>query len=664
MMGEIGRWALIFALLIVVYAGVAHLIAIKSGNKRLLHSAKNAVLVVTGLTTIASSALIYLLVTDDFRYQYVAQYTSTDTSLLYKVAAFWGGNAGSLLFWLWILTIYTALVTWSKHKDSHQYLPWVSTVMLTISLFFVFLVNFVAQPFALANEVVTEGSGLNPLLQNPGMAVHPVMLYLGYIGFTIPFAYGIAALILKKADATWLKVTRRWTLVTWLFLSMGIIYGAQWAYVELGWGGYWTWDPVENASFLPWLTGTAFLHSAMIQEKKGKLKGWNISLIVLTFMLVIFGTFLTRSGLLWSVHAFANGPIGAYFLGLIGVVLIVSLSLIWSRWSLLKADQVQYEAVVSKENSFLINNLLLVGIMFTTFFGTIYPIISETLTGTKVMVGAPYFNRVNVPIFIALILLMGICPLIAWKKSSLRTVRKNLFLPLIVALLTAFVLFAMGVSEWRVFLSLTVAAFVLATIFLEFALAVQARVKSTGENPFLSLYMLFVKNRRRYGGYIVHFAIIMIVIGLTGAGFYSLDLQSSIAPGETMRAGNYTLQYRNIDEVTTPARNTVYAEFLVSKGDKLLGAVRPKKVFYTNGNQPSTDVSVVSSFTDDLYVVLNGWIEDSEKAVIQVKVFPLISWAWFGGYVLIFGSLISLWPGKKKRRSFRTPKAMESVLDG
>lgn len=662
-MGELGHWALIFAFIVIVYAVIAHLIAIKSGNQRLLHSAKNAVLVLAGLTTLASVSLIYLLVTDDFRYVYVTQYTSTDTALLYKITALWGGNAGSLLFWFWILSIYTALVTWSKHKDSDQYLPWVSTVMLLIGLFFAALVNFVSQPFALAAETVTEGSGLNPLLQNPGMAVHPVMLYLGFIGFSIPFAYGIAALILKKADATWLKVTRRWTLVTWLFLSMGIIYGAQWAYVELGWGGYWAWDPVENASFLPWLTGTAFLHSAMIQEKKGMLKGWNISLITLTFILTIFGTFLTRSGLLWSVHAFANGPIGAYFLGFIGIIFIASLSLIWSRWPFLKADT-QYEAAISKESSFLINNLLLIGIMFTTFFGTIYPVISETLTGTKVMVGAPYFNRVNIPIFIALILLMGICPLIAWKKSSLKAVRNNLFFPFIVSLPAAAILFAVGVREWLALISLTIAIFVFLTIFLEFAKAVQARVKATGENPFQSFYMLFVKNRRRYGGYIVHFAIILMVIGLTGAGGYTVDIQKSVALGEVVNVGNYQLEYRKLDEISTSSANTVYAEFLVTKGEKQLGVVRPEKVFYTNGAQPATEVSVVNSFTDDLYVVLNGWVDQTDNAVIQVKIFPLISWVWFGGYVLVFGSLISLWPGKKRRGSFRTPKASESVLDG
>jgi cytochrome c-type biogenesis protein CcmF len=648
-MGDIGHWSLIFALIIIPYAIMAQVIGIRTHNPRWLLSGKYAILGFSLLTTLASGSLIYLLVTGDFSYAYVAQYSSKDMLLFYKISAFWGGNAGSLLLWFWILSIYTALVAWSKHKESHAYLPWVSIVLMSVNLFFAVILNFVAPPFSLNPEVVTDGSGLNPLLQNPGMAVHPVTLYLGYIGFAVPFAYGIAALVLKRADATWLKVTRRWTLVSWLFLSMGIIYGSQWAYVELGWGGYWAWDPVENASLLPWLTATAFLHSAMVQEKKGMLKGWNVSLITLTFLLTLFGTFLTRSGLLWSVHSFASGPLGAYFLGFIGIVLSISLALIIQRWPVLKADA-QFEATVSKESSFLLNNLLLVGSAFTVFWGTMYPVISEVITGDKVMVGAPYFNRVNVPIAIALVLLMGICPLIAWRKSTLKAIRRQFTYPLIAGLIIGFILFVFGLRDWVPLLSMTSAAFVVVTILLEFFQAVRARVKMTEENPIRSLMMLFVKNRRRYGGYIVHLAIIFIIIGFTGAGSYDFNVQKSIKPGEIMSAGHYTLQYRGLGEETLSDRNMVYAEFLVWKNGKEVGVIRPEKVFYASGAQPTTEVAIISYVMEDLFVILDGWVDETQQAVVQVKIFPLISWVWFGGYVLIVGTLISLWPERRKMR--------------
>ena len=648
-MGDIGRLALIFSVVIIVYGLISHFMAIRTKNIRWLKSAKSSVLVLVFLTTLASGSLIYLLVTGDFRYDYVASYASTDMSLFYKVTAFWGGNAGSLLLWFWILSIYTALVTWSKHKDSSQYLPWVSAILLMINGFFVLVLNTIEQPFALNPEQMNEGDGLNPLLQNPGMAVHPITLYLGYIGFAIPFAYGMATLLLKKADAVWLKVTRKWILVSWLFLSMGILFGSQWAYVELGWGGFWAWDPVENASLLPWLTATALLHSTMVQERKGMLKRWNIILVTITFALTIFGTFLTRSGLLWSVHAFANGPIGAYFLAFIGIILIASIWNISSNWSVLKSDA-QFESYISKESSFLVNNLLLVASAFTVFWGTIYPVISEAVTGSKVMVGAPYFNSVNIPIFIAVIILMGVGPVVAWKRSSLKTVLRNLSYPIILTVILSIALLVAGVTNWMTLLSLASTSFVAMVIFLEFAKAVTARVKVTGESTIRSFFMLFVKNRRRYGGYVAHFGIILIAIGYTGAGAYSVDIQSGVNEGDAIQLGKYSLYSRGLTEIRDESKQTVYAEFLVEKDGEEIGVVRPEKVFYNNGAQPTTEVSVVSSLQEDLYVVLNGWSEGEETAFIQVKIFPLMSWTWTGGYILILGTLISLWPKRSARR--------------
>ncbi|MDC3418150.1 heme lyase CcmF/NrfE family subunit [Aquibacillus salsiterrae] len=662
-MGELGRYALLFAFAIVIYGIVANLIGIKTKNRRLIQSAKQSVLVLVALTTVASASLIYLLVTGNFDYEYVAQYSSTDMPLFYKVTSFWGGNAGSLLLWLWILSIYTTLVTWSKHKDSEIYLPWVSTFLLGIALFFVLVLNTIELPFAPNPKDMNEGNGLNPLLQNPGMAVHPVTLYLGYIGFAVPFAYGMAAIMLKKVDATWLKVTRRWTLVSWLFLSMGILYGSQWAYVELGWGGYWTWDPVENASFLPWLTGTAFLHSAIIQERKGMMKKWNISLVALTFLFTIFGTFLTRSGLLWSVHAFANGPIGAFFFGFIGVIIVGSLALISSRWSLLKAEG-GFESAVSRESSFLINNLLLVVSAFTVFLGTVYPVLSEAVTGTKVMVGAPYFNRVNVPIYLALILMMGIGPMLAWKRSSFKELRKNLILPTMVAVIAFLLLAALGVDHWLAILSMSSALFVFLTIVLEFSKAVQARMKATKEPAIRSFFMLFVKNRRRYGGYVAHLGVVFVVIGLTGASVFSLDEQQGLNVGDSINVGDYALEYNGLGASNTETKQITFAEFTVEKNGKVIGAIRPEKVNYTNGSQTTTEVSVINSISEDLYVVLNGFEEKTGRAIIQVKVFPLINWVWFGGYLVIFGSLLSLWPERMRRKREIPRLKMETVRNG
>lgn len=647
-MAELGKWALLLTLIIIPYALVAQIMTIRTKSIRWRQSGKNASLTLAILTTIASGSLIYLLIIGDFSNKYVAQYTSTDLSLFYKVTAFWGGNAGSLLLWLWILSIYTALVSWSKHEDSDVYIPWVSTVLLTINLFFAAILIFSAQPFALNTEIVSEGSGLNPLLQNPGMAVHPIALYLGYIGYAVPFAYAFAALVLKKADAVWLKVTRRWSLVSWMFLSMGIIYGSQWAYVELGWGGFWAWDPVENASFLPWLTGTAFLHSAMVQEKKGMLKKWNISLISLTFLLTLFGTFLTRSGILWSVHSFANGPLGTYFLGFIGFVFVTTLALIMYRWPVLKADG-QFEAVVSKESSFLLNNLLLVGAAFTVFLGTVYPLISEVVTGDKIVVSSPYFNRVNIPIFLATVVLMGICPFIAWRKSTLRAIRNNLTYPVSAAVFIAVILYAFGIRQWVALLSLMSGVFVIMTIWLEFFYAVRARGRMTGEHPLRSLFMLFVKKRQRYGGYIVHLAIIFIVIGFAGAGALSTEVQRSVELGEVVQVGDYTLQYTGLGEESSPHRNVVYGDFIVSKNGKELGIIRPEKTFFTNGAQPATEVAILSSVLEDLYIALNDWDGQTQRAIVQINVFPMMAWAWFGGYLLIFGTLIAMWPkGREK----------------
>jgi cytochrome c-type biogenesis protein CcmF len=642
-LGNLGSTALFYLLFLIPYIIIANIIGIRFKSERLKASAKWGIMafVLTALT--AAIALIYLLVNDRFDYAYVAQYSSTDTPLVYKITAFWGGNAGSMLLWLTILSIYTGIIAFQVHQNSQKILPYVTTILAGIAYFFVLVLNFVDNPFDLSKTFVEEGSGLNPLLQNSGMAVHPVNLYLGYIGFAVPFAYAITALITRQTDGLWLKVTRRWTMISWLFLSIGIIYGSQWAYVALGWGGYWAWDPVENASLMPWLTATAFLHSSMVQEKKGMLKGWNMILISLTFLLTIFGTFLTRSGLLWSVHAFANGPLGAYFLTFVGLILIVALALIIWRWPDLKADA-QVEAVVSKENSFLLNNLLLIGSALTVFWGTVYPVVSESITGEKMTVGAQFFNGVDIPILIALIILMGICPLIAWRRSSFRMIRRHLQIPIAGAIGFVILTYAFGVRDWFPLFSIASAAFVGVATIMEYVKAVAARQKLTGESIPVSLIRLFQKNRRRYGGYMVHLAVVVMAIGLTAAGVYDVDVQKTLKPGEGLQVGDYHLTYRNLGEEIEPGRTMIYADLEVRQNGRLIGVVRPEKVFYDNGAQPATEVALRSTALEDLYVILGGWDEKTNLAVFQIKIFPLINWVWYGGYLLIIGTLLSLWP--------------------
>jgi len=662
MMGEIGRWAILFLLFVVPYTFLMSALGGWLKNRRLAAAGRAGMVAAVFLATVASVSLLYLLVTDDFRYQYVVNYSSSNLPLIYKIAAFWGGSAGSLLFWSWLLSIYSVLASFLKHRQREVMQPVVTAVLSAILFFFVLVMNTIAHPFELARVQVSEGNSLNPLLQNPSMMVHPVNLYLGYIGFAVPYAYGIAALLTNQTGATWLKVTRRWTLVSWLFLGVGILYGSQWAYEELGWGGFWAWDPVENAALLPWLTSTAFLHSAIVQEKKGMLKGWNMILIMVTFVLTIFGTFLTRSGLLFSVHAFANGPMGTYFLTFVGLIVIFSLAVLVWKWPLLKGEN-QMEAVASKESSFMINNLLLLGSAFTVFWGTMYPIISELVTGEKMTVGAPFFNRVNVPIFIGVIVLMGVAPLLAWRRSSFRLLRKNLILPAALAVAFLLIAYILGLRGWLSLFSFASGLFVAVIIVLEFVKAVQARQKMTGEPLLLSFFRLFQRNRRRYGGYLVHLAILLIVFGYTGASAYEVNVQRMLHPGEQMQVGAYTLTYEGLEETGDAFRTEIFANVIVEKEGQRLVVMRPEKVFYTLGGQPSTEVAIYHTWLGDLYLVLGGWDEKTDAAVFQAMIFPLINWVWVGTYVMIAGTLIALWPERPRLEESRDP-GLPKTLQG
>jgi len=641
-LASVGSFALILGFLLSAYAVIVGIIAQRTNNPAMAESVKGASIAIALTTTIAVVIMEVYLISGQFAIQYVAHYTSSDLPLFYRFAALWAGNEGSLLLWAWVLSIYSLAIA------LNNVVPKIKPIALTIlninNLFFLFILSFVTKPFVILNPAPAEGYGLNPLLQNPGMVIHPIAVYLGYVGFAVPFAFAMAALIAKYPGDEWIKVTRRWTVFAWLFLSLGNLTGMEWAYVELGWGGYWAWDPVENASFMPWLTGSAFLHSVMVQERKDMLKVWNIFLISITYVLTLFGTFLTRSGVLSSVHAFADQSLGRYFLIFTTLALFGSMYLLIDRLSFLKEGK-EFESVISKESSFLLNNLLLVGAAFTTFWGTTFPLFSELFTGEKVTVGAPFFNTVNMPIFLAFILLMGICPLIAWRKASISHLIRNFALPFIIALIVTIYLFIIGIHKPWAIASYFINTFVLLTTLWEIWKGVKTRVKLTGENFAKALINLFLKNRRRYGGYIIHIGLVLIAIGITGSSLYDIEKNITLTANEKVTVKNYTLVFKGLRELQLKNADAVVADIDVYYGDKYLTHLTPSKNFYSNEPNPTSEVAIKGSLKEDLYIVLAGW-ENENTAIFKIKVNPLIAWIWIGGYFLIFGTLFALWPGK------------------
>lgn len=668
MIAAFGRSALLIATGTTAYVIVAFLLGRRPGQKRFLRSARAGVMAVVVLVTLASLALLYALVVSDFSIAYVAEVTGRALPIIYKVSALWAHNAGSMLLWAWVLAL-GMLILFLKDPDhdpkTADLMPLVGGITSAVLLFFLLMLDFVTQPFVTMSNIPPDGAGLNPLLQNAGMVIHPTTTYLGYAGFTIPFAYAIAALIVRRADDAWMRVTRRWTLLAWVFLSVGMIFGAQWAYVELGWGGYWAWDPVENASLMPWLTATAFFHSVMVQERKGMLKVWNVVLIVMTFILTLFGTFLSRSGVLASVHAFNDTKLGAYFTAFMGLMLAFSLYLIIDRRHLLKEEHF-FEAVLSKESSFLANNLLLVGSAFTVLWGTAFPLLSEAVTGQKVTVGPPYFNQVNVPIGLALVLLIGVCPLIAWRKASPANLRRNFLLPFALSVLTAGALLAGGVRQPWGLLAFAICAFVIYTIGLEIARGVGARRRLAGEGVLVALGRLLTRNRRRYGGYLVHIAVVLMVIGFTGSSIYQKVVEQPVVPGDRITIGRYVLTYMGLGSTTDEQKEVVFANIGVKDRGRDLGVLRPSKEFHVGFENPTTEVAIKGGLDEDLFVILGGWEEGGIPAVLKILVNPLVAWIWLGEYLLVIGTVFAIWPAARRVRTVarirQAARADEGIL--
>jgi cytochrome c-type biogenesis protein CcmF len=642
-MTDVGSMALAIAWVLAIYSIAMALIGGQTRKRDFIASSEHAALAVWGMVVIAVAALLHALVTHDFNVAYVAEYSSSTLPLQYTIAALWGGQAGSLLFWLLILTSMSAVVLLQNRERNRELMPYVTACLMVIALFFLSMVNFVTPPFERLAFTPAEGRDLNPLLQNYWMTIHPPSLYTGFVGCSIPFAFAMAALASGRLDDVWIRTTRRWTLLCWFFLSLGNLFGAEWAYLVLGWGGYWAWDPVENAAFMPWLTCTAFLHSVMIQEKKNMLKIWNMALIILTFLLTIFGTFLTRSGVISSVHSFTQSGLGPFFMSFLALMTVVSLGMLLWRLPLLRSEN-ELDSLLSRETAFLLNNLVFVGIAFATFWGTIFPVISEAVRGVKITVGPPFFNKVNAPLGLLLLFLTGVGPVIAWRRASARNLQRNFLAPISMGLLGGLALFAAGMRHYYALVSFSLCIFVLSTIFMEFFRGVRARQAMVGEAPHVALARLIGKNRRRYGGYIVHVGVVMMFLAFTGTSAFKQERQITVNPGDSFDIGAYSLRYDGVETEDTPHVAYLKAKVAVFQDGEQVETLLPEKRFYKRPEQPTTEVAIRSTLGADLYLVLGGYDQDSKMATILAYVNPLVSFLWYGGLVLALGTFVTIWP--------------------
>ena len=668
-MAEVGQVALALTFVTAIYAGVASFVGVRLGNERLVASGRNAVIGAFAALTTALVSLAYLFFTDDFSISYVVQNSSRAQPFFYKLAAIWGGQQGSLLLWSWIAGLFAALVTIQNRARHAAMMPYVIVVLMANLCFFVALNLFIVNPF---QELVLtapdgvqvafaadDGRGLNPLLQYVLNVIHPPILYTGFVGFVVPFAFAMGAMASRQLGDTWIRTTRRWTMVAWFFLGTGILLGGKWAYVVLGWGGYWGWDPVENASVMPWLLGTAFLHSVMIQEKKGMMKIWNMILIILAFVMTIYGTFLTRSGIVSSVHAFAQSPIGGYFLAFIILTLACSFYLLSDRIGYLKTENT-LEAVASRESSFMFNNLLFVLATFAIFWGVMLPVISEAIVDQKMTVGPPWFNAVMVPIGLGLLAVTGIGPLIAWRRSSPNSLKRAFLYPVIVALSTGVGLFAAGVRHPYALICLLLSAFVATTIGQEFWKGARARGSITGDPFPLALIDLTLRNTRRYGGFIVHFGIVLLFVGFAGQAFH-MDGQADLAIGEQMQVGNYVMRVDDLEtrrEVNYDMNRAVMSLF--EDGIKVANMYPEIRFYHAGEGQQTRQPSVRSTLQEDVYVVFAGVTPDGLKATIQADINPLVMWVWLGGIVVALGTVVAMLPNKRTA----TSKKEEATREG
>jgi cytochrome c-type biogenesis protein CcmF len=656
----IGELALALALIVACYSIVANVLGARRNIPALLSSARHALWAMAAMVLVAALALWISLLRSDFSLEYVSSYSSLTLPTIYKVTALWGGQQGSLLFWTLLLSIFTAIVAF-QHRHNHDFAPYALAVLAGLAIFFLFMLNFVTRPFEMVTKVPADGQDLNPLLQNYWMAIHPPSLYTGYVSASIPFAFGAAALITRRFDDSWIRSTRRWAIFSWFFLTLGNMFGARWAYEVLGWGGYWAWDPVENAAFMPWLVMTAYLHSVMIQERKDMLKVWNLALIGMAFGLTLFGTFITRSGVISSVHSFTQSGLGPFFLTFLIAVTVSYTALLVARVRQLRSPA-EMESYLSREAAFLFNNLILVGIAFAVFWGTLFPVLSEAVRGVKITVGPPFFDKVNAPLALALIFLMGVGPLIAWRRSSLDSLAKTFAAPAFFGLVTGLGAAFAGLHEWYALAAFSLAAFALGTVFVEFRRGAIARQHLVSERPARAVMNLFAKNNRRYGGYIIHVGVALAFMGIVGSSFFKTELKKSIKPGGSFDVGPYELVFLGLKHDETPHLESARAEVEVLHNGNPVAIMRPGKLFYKRPQQPATSVAIRSTPVSDLYLVLASIDDNSGLVTFQVFLTPLVFWLWAGGLIMAAGTVVVMWPNVRERAAIaaavRTPVAL------
>jgi cytochrome c-type biogenesis protein CcmF len=658
----IGQLALALALILAFYSIVANVLGACRSIPALVVSARHAVWATCAMVTIAVLALWTSLLKSDFSLEYVASYTSSTLPTVYKITALWGGQQGSLLLWTWLLTIFTAIVAFQNRRRNPEIAPYAVAVLAGLAIFFLGMLNFVTRPFDMLATIPPDGQDLNPLLQNYWTAIHPPSLYTGYVSASVPFAFGAAALITGRLDDTWIRSTRRWAIFSWFFLTLGNLFGARWAYEVLGWGGYWAWDPVENAAFMPWLVMTAYLHSVMIQERKDMLKVWNLALIGMAFGLTLFGTFITRSGVISSVHSFTQSGLGPYFLSFLITAAVLYAGLLLLRVKSLRTPA-EFESYLSREAAFLFNNLVLVGIAFAVFWGTLFPVLSEAVRGVKITVGPPFFDKVNAPLALALVFLMGVGPLIAWRRSSLDTVAKTFAAPIIFGAVTGICAFIAGLREWYVLTALSLGAFALGTVFVEFRRGVSARRHMVSENPARAFVNLVAKNNRRYGGYIIHIGVVMAFVGIVASSFFKTEVKKSLKQGESFQVGSYELEFLGLSQNETSHLETVSARLELLRDGKPIVLMEPAKLFYKRPQQPATSVAIRSTPAADLYVVLAGIDDATGLTTFQVFLTPLVFWLWAGGLIMALGTVVAMWPNVRERAAIAAAVRLPATVD-
>ncbi len=664
-MRDIGSSSLVAALALSVWVVAAAWRGLRAPAGPWAASARRGVGAVFALVTVAVACLETLIMRGDYSVAYVADYSNTALPLFYKAASLWAGQAGSLLFWTWLLCAFSFAAASSRSDEAKALLPAALMVLGGTTLFFLVLNVFAASPFTMLMTRAADGTlrpfrpadgqGLNPLLQHPAMVIHPPMLYLGYVGFVVPFAFAMAALHYRRTGSLWVKIIRRWTLTAWFCLGAGILLGARWAYSELGWGGYWAWDPVENASLMPWLTGTAFIHSSLVQQRRGMLKGWNAALIAATYLLCVFGTFMTRSGIVQSVHAFASSGIGTYFTIFLGLATVLTAALLMARRADLRPDH-QIESVLSREAGYLFNNLLLLVMMAAVFIGTLFPVFSQLVRETQISLGIRFFNRVQVPLGLLLLFLMGVGPLLAYRRTAVASLRRTLVRPWLIAVGVAVALALLGVRQASALVSLGLCAFVAVTIVEEFTRAVRARRRNTGEGIATALAGLFKHNRSRYGGYVVHFGVMLLFFGFTGQAF-SRQGRLSLPEGGSGSFGGYDFKLARVENGQNPNYAWIKGWLEVSEHGHRLVTLDPEKRRYLASDQPSSEVAVRSTLARDLYVVLGGLEENNRTLDFQIYDNPLVAWVWIGGLVLIGGTMICIFPTRREEAIEATVRA-------